>query len=214
MLSCVFIVVNSCILKEFKYDEITLEDDWGMQIVSPLFYGDLEFKDLVHDWKSLIVNPAETVIQLKFSGDSVINFPERLIFEPAAVIDSFNFLIDGDDYISDAAFKYKVTNGSPFPLNLQIRFFDKYFPGSKGPAILPPAFPAANLENGNLAPVTTEYTLPLTSEQLDSFKKGNRVEFVTWFDPANSSFSADTLSAHYPISLSIILTGIVHGYYQ
>ncbi|HKI87652.1 MAG TPA: hypothetical protein VKA38_01410 [Draconibacterium sp.] len=211
----ILLLFQSCILKEFKFNEIKLSNDWEMQLGSPLFYGNLEFKDLVYDWKEPVqINTGEPVVNLQFSSDSVIDFPTRLIYEPSAIIDSFNFLIEGDDYLSQASFKYLVTNGSPFPLYLQLRFFEKHSSAAKSPAILPPAFPAAQLENGSLIPVKTEYTLPLTTSQLESFKRGNRIQFVTWFNKAATGFNPDTLSAHYPVELSIVLSGIVHGYYQ
>jgi hypothetical protein len=214
ILTGTFIILHSCILKEFNFNENKLDTDWDMHMMSPLFYGDMEFKDFVYDWKSPIVaNSFEPTIQLKYAADSSIIFPTKLIFEPATIIDDFNFLIEGDDFLSQAALKYIVTNGSPYPLNLQMRFFEKQSSAAQSPAILPPAFPAAKIENGGITPVKTEYTLPLTADQLESFKMGNRVEFVSWFEEV-PGFNPDTLSAHYPIQLSIVLSGIAHGYYQ
>lgn len=211
---CTVFILQGCILKEFNFNENKLDTDWDFNLLVPLFYGDMEFKDFIYDWKSpIIIQPAEAKVELKFRPDSVIPFPTQTIYEPATIIDAFNFLIEGDNYLSQAALKYTVTNGSPYPFFLQLRFFEKSSSPEQSPAVLPPAFPAAKVENEMLIPVKTEYTLELTPEQLASFKAANRVEFVSWFEEV-PGFNPDTLSAHYPIQLSIVLSGVAHGYYQ
>ena len=208
------LLLQGCILKEFNFKENKLDTNWDLQLLFPLFYGDLEFKDFIYDWKSPItVNPGDSTVVLEYKADSVITIPSQIIFEPATIIDAFNFLIEGDNYLSKAALKYTVTNGSPYPMFLQLRFFDKSSSADQSPAILPPAFPAAKRDNGILIPEKTEYTLELTPEQLTSFKMANRVEFVSWFEKV-PGYNPDTLSAHYPIQLSIVLSGVAHGYYQ
>lgn len=214
ILTGILFLIHSCILKEFNFNENKLDTDWDMQLLIPLFYGDMEFYDFVHDWKSPIqVNGAEPTVELEFAADSSVTFPIQLIYTPATIIDSFNFLVEGDDYLYEVAFKYTVTNGSPFPLNLQMRFFDKYSTSAQSPVILPPAFAAANISDGVISPVTTEYLLQLDPDQLASFKAGNRIEFVSWFDEV-PSYNPESISAHYPIQLSIVLSGVTHGYYQ
>ena len=213
LVSTIFIL-QGCILKEFNFKENKLDTNWDLQLLFPLFYGDLEFKDFIYDWKSPItVNPADPTVELEFKADSVITIPKQIIHEPATIIDGFNFLIEGDNYLSQAALKYTVTNGSPYPMFLQLRFFDKNSSADQSPAILPPAFAAATTANGVLNPKKTEYTLPLTADQLESFKIANRVEFVSWFEEV-PGFNPDTLSAHYPIQLSIVLSGVAHDYYK
>lgn len=210
LMSTVFIL-QGCIIKEFDFKDNKLDTDWNLKLLVPLFHGDLEFKDFIYDWKSpLTITPSEPTVQLEFRTDSVITFPTQMIYEPATIIDAFDFSIKGEDYLSQAALKYTVTNGSPYPLLLQLRFFDSNSSPAQSPAVLPPAFPAAKLENGVLNPEKTEYTLELTSDQLASFKAANRVEFVTWFEQV-PGFNPDTLSAHYPIKLSIVLSGVTHG---
>ena len=200
------LILHSCILKEFNFSENKLESDWDMQLLVPLFYGNLEFKDFVYDWKSpLVINSAEPTVKMEFSADSIISFPVQQIYEPATIIDSFNFLIEGDDYISEIVFNYTVTNESPFPMYLQMRFFEKSSSADQSPEIVAGPFPA----------LTAEYTysLQLTDSQSESFKTGNRIEFVSWFEKESEAIP-DTLSAHYPINLSIVLSGIANAYYQ
>lgn len=211
---CTVLILQGCILKEFNFKENKLDTDWDLNLLIPLFYGDMEFKDFIYDWKSpLTINPPEPAVELEFKPDSVITFPTQKLYEPATIIDAFNFLIEGDNYLSQAALKYTVTNGSPYPFFLQLRFFEKNSSPDQSPAILPPAFPSAKFENEMLIPEKTEYTLELTSDQLASFKIANRIEFVSWFEQV-PGFNPDTLSAHYPINISIVLSGVAHGYYQ
>lgn len=211
ILTGLIFVLSSCITKEFNFGENKMGPDWNMQILFPLFYGDLEFNDFIYNWRyPLVIEPSETTVQLKYSDNSTLAFPLNEIFESAVVIDSFNFLVEGDNYINEAALNYIVTNGSPYPMYLQLRFFEKTSSADLSPAIISPPFPAATLENGVLKPEKYELQLPLTSEQLESLILSNRVQFVSWFADV-PGFSSDTLSAHYPIQLSIILSGIAHG---
>ena len=201
-----FFLLHSCILKEFNFNENKLDTDWDMQLLVPLFYGDLEFKDLIYDWKSPVTyNTSEPTVELAFAPDSSITFPTSVFYEPATIIDAFSFLIEGDDYLSQAGFNYKVTNESHYPLFLQMRFFDKNSTAAQNPKIIAGPFP----------PLTDDYELQvqLNQEQLESFKAGNRIEFVSWFEGV-PGFNPDTISARNPIQLSIVLSGVAHGYYQ
>ena len=211
ILTSAILILHSCIYKEFKFSDNKLDPEWGMHLLFPLFYGDLEFKDFIYDWRlPLPVTTSSPSIQLKYAVDSTLAFPLQEIFSPSVVIDSFNFLIEGEDFLTDAGFKYIVTNGSPYPMFLQMRFFRKLSTPDSSPMILPPAFPGAKVENGVLKATRAEYFLPLTTDQLESFKLANRVEFVSWFEDV-PGFNSDTLSAHYPIQLAIVLSGTAHG---
>lgn len=119
------LLFHSCILDEFKASEITFEDDWRMDIVTPLFFGNMEFKDLIHDWDTISFQGNEPTSVLTFPNDSLVKIPTRLIFEPAVIIKEFSFLVQGNYNFSAIKRKYTVTNGSPFALNFQMRFSDK-----------------------------------------------------------------------------------------
>lgn len=202
----ILFILHSCILKEFNFSENKLDSDWETQLMFPLFYGEMEFKDFIYDWKSPpIINPSDQIVHLEFGSDSIIPFPKQQIFTASTIIDSFNFLVEGEDYINKATFKYIVTNDSPFPMHLRMFFFDKHSSSDQSVEITAGPFPA--FTEGY------ETSLSLDDIQLGDFKAGNRVEFVSWFDDV-PGFNPDTLSAHYPIHLSIVLFGTAHAYYH
>ena len=208
------LIFQSCILKEFKGELVHLKKDWEMEIIVPMFYGEFQFGDLVHDWDTIPENKNEPVTVLKFSPDSFITIPTRMIFEPAVIIDGFNFLIDGDDYVSSADFIYTVNNSAPFALNFGMRFYEKISPEEKGPVILPPSFDKGFCENSTFSSAETEYTIPLSGEQLESFKAANRIEFSSWFEIPDTDQHFDTLTATQPIKISVVFSGKIHGEYQ
>jgi hypothetical protein len=47
----------------------------------------------------------------------------------------------------------------------------------------------------------------LTPEQIDQYNAGNRVRLISWY--TNNGFAKDTLSARYPIEVSIIVLGAI-----
>ena len=202
---------NSCILDEFKVNEIQMKEDLGMEIVSPLFRGNLEFIDLVHDWDTLIFQGAEPTSFLKLHNDSFISIPSRIIFEPATIIDSFSFLIQGNYSLSSVRLEFTVSNGCPFPLNFQMQFFDKTNPFQFGISVLPPPFAPAISEGAGFIPVETIHSVTLSDQQLESFTVGNRVAFTTWFNSSELINTTDTFLANYPVEISILLYGEVQG---
>ncbi len=206
-------ILPSCILNEFRFNDVSLKDDWKMEIISPLFTGNFTFKDLVDDWNTVPDSSGEPSVVIVSVSDTV-TVPLNIIYEPAVIIEGFNFLIEGDEYLSEAALNYTVVNGSPFPLNFQMYFYEKEKPTEKGPAFLPPAFAAGNWDNDSVTPMKTAYSLVLTQEQLESFKSGNRIDFSTWFDSPEPGIPTDTIRADYPVEISIILTGIIHRKYE
>ena len=202
--------LNSCILDEFKFNEIQLKEEWNMDIVSPLFQGDFEFKDLIYDWNSVVFQTGGPNVGLRFSTDSVLIIPSQIIFEPAVIIDNFNFFINGDYNLASVALEYTVSNGCPFPLNFQMRFNNKNS-NIKGPPVLPPSFLAANFDGLKFIPETSKHTISLNNEQLQSFKTSNRIEFSTWFDSSDLINQQDTFLSDYPVEISIVLYGEVEG---
>ncbi len=207
LLAMVF-AFNSCLLDEFKVDGIRMKEDWNMNVVFPLFRGNLEFKDLVDDWDTLVFQDGEQASLLKFSNDSLLTIPSRIIFEPVTVIDSLSFLIDGNYSLSSISLEYTVSNACPFPLNFQMRFFDKINPVQLSPPVLPPPFLSANFNGIDFIPVETTHVVALTNEQVQSFATSNRVEFTTWFNPSDLINTTDTFLANYPVGISIVLYGV------
>lgn len=208
-----FIIVlsaYSCKTDEFKVKDLTLKEDWSLPLISPMLTGKMEFKDLIYDWDDpFTITPGEKLTVLDYPSGTVKQIPTRLIFDPSAVIDSFYFLINGQYEFLRVEFKYIVSNGSPFPLNFQMEFFDRGTPSNLGPAILPPPFNAGNFSGTVPAAVKTEHTVVLNDAQLKSFIDGDRIKITTWYDKTNYIDSRDTLKSNYPIDISVILNGEV-----
>lgn len=200
---------SSCILDEFNADKIRMKEEWDMEIVTPLFRGSFEFKDLVHDWDSVHFQSDEQFIFFKTSENYYLKLPSRIIFEPTTIIDNFSFLINGNYGLSKVYFEYTVSNGCPFPLNFETQFYEKTNPNQPGPPILPPLFIAANSEGGDFIPVETKHLIELTDNQLQSFLTSNRIKFSTWFNSTELINTTDTFLANYPVKLSIIFYGEV-----
>lgn len=215
LLSVFFFVsfLSSCILKEFKFEDVHLKENWDLGIITPLFHADFDFGDLIHDWENIEIREGEKLIYLKSQGQTIA-IPERYIYDPTEIIDTFNFLIDGEDYLTDGEFIYTVSNGSPFPFHFQMNFFDKNKPDKIGPAILPSVFTSGNISDDTIVPGVTESSLKLTIEQLLSFKNSNRIRFTTWFDPPNQFFNTDSIEAEYPIQITIVFKGAVDSDYE
>lgn len=205
--------LNSCIIDEFRFGRMHLKDDWNMELVMPLFYGNLDFKDLIY-LNGIAGSTEGEINYLKVNDDSVLAIPTLLIYEPHAFIDSFNFLIEGDDYLTYVRFDFEVTNGSPLPLRLGLRFFEKHYPDLKGPLILPPAFDAGKFVDGKVIPVSDSHEWIFQEEELTSFKRANRIEFIAWFEPSANIQPGDTLLADYPLEISIRFTGVVEDQYE
>lgn len=184
-----------------------------MEVVTPLFYGNFTFRDLVHDWKDINIQEGEKVVELE-SADKLTKFPLRYVFEPAIIINGFNFLIEGQNYLNHGEFVYTVSNGSPFPLNFQMNFFDKNDLSEIGPDIVPPAFEQGSSQNGAVVPVETVTTLTLTDEQLMSIKNSNRINFTTWFEKPGNALNIDTLPANYPIKITVVFKGVLDREYD
>ncbi len=206
-------LLNSCILDEFKFSEIHLKDEWKMGIVTPMFYGNFTFKDLVDTWDTIDIYNNEKVVKLK-SASQTMEIPLRYVYDPTRIITGFNFLIEGDDYLSAGEFIYTVSNGSPFPLNFQMSFYDKNKPDKIGPEIIPPPFLAGEILNDTVIAKETVFHLNLTADQLLSFKNSNRINFTSWFEQPEQTFNTDTLFADYPIKITVVFKGAFHGEYE
>ncbi len=203
-------VFHSCKTDEFKFGEISIKEDWAIDVVSPLFVGNgMEFRDFVYDWKKKIPNSPAPFTVLEYSNGKYKTIPTQLIFSPSAVIDSFPFYIQGKYSLTAVELVFTVSNGCPFPLNLQMQFFDKENPNNLGPVIWPAPFNAANFGISPVIPETIRHSVMLDSLQLLSFNNSDRMKFMSWYDRNNFINQNDTISANYPIDISIVLVGVV-----
>ncbi len=202
--------MHSCILKEYNIGDNKLDPDWDFELLFPLFHGNMEFIDFIYNKKSPPPVGTGPTVELEYPDGRTWTFPKDELFSPTTVIDSFNFLIEGDDHLTDASFIYTVSNGSPYPLNLRMRFFEKTSSAAGHEIFLPPAFPAGIIVPGGITPTESIDTLPLSPAQLYDFQEANRVEFVAWFDDV-PVYNPSTLLTSYPINLSIVLSGVAHA---
>lgn len=204
---------NSCKTDEFKFDEITIKEDWGINLVMPLFNGKdknanvLEFRDFIHDWKTSVPDLPGSKTVLDYMNSPDVTIPTSLIFDSSAIIDSFHFDVQGIYKISDVTMQFTVRNSCPFPLNLQLQFFNKRNTADLGPPVLPPAFDGADFDKTPFTAVTTVHSIQLDSLQIQSINDGNRVKFSSWFDKTDFINQNDTINAHYPIEVLIVVIG-------
>lgn len=205
-------IFQSCKTDEFKFSEITLKEDFGVKIITPIFSGNdksghkMEFRDFIHDWSKPIGDPSGPQTVLQYSDSTFKTIPTGLIFDPSSIIDSLQFLIQGNYSLKDVELEFKVTNSCPFPLNLQLQFINQ---NVVGPPVLPPAFNGADFNQLPVTPVTTVHSVPLDSLQLQSFTFSKRLRLSSWYNQNNFINQNDTLYAHYPIDVSIVMIGTV-----
>lgn len=206
---------QSCKTDEFKFDEITIKKDFGVRIITPLFtgkdkYGNiLEFRDFIHDWKKPVPDLSGPKTVIDYSNSPDITIPTQLIFDPSVIIDSLQFLIQGNYSLTDIELVFYVNNSCPFPLNLQLQFFNWSNWNSPGSPIVPPPFTEADFSKNPIMPVTTVHTIKLDSLQMQSFTNSKRIKLTSWYNQTNFINQNDTIWAHYPIDVSIVLIGTV-----
>jgi hypothetical protein len=208
---------QSCKTDEFKFNEIKIKEDFEIKIITPLFSGKdkegniLEFRDFIHDWKKPFIDTPGPYTVLRYSNNSYKTIPTRLIFDPSVIIDSLQFLIQGRYNLKEIELVFIVTNSCPFPLNLQLQFINQSNPNKLGPPVLPSAFSEADFTQMPEKPLTSFQSVKLDSLQILSFMNADRVKFTSWFDTNNFINQNDTISAHYPIDVTIVITGLVQG---
>jgi len=209
----IIILFNSCKTDEFKFDEITLKEDWGMNLIMPLFNGKdkngnvLEFRDFIHDWDTPVPHLPGPKIVLDHLNSDDKTIPASIIFDPSVIIDSYHFDVQGIYKLSEITLQFTVSNSCPFPLNLQLECFNKNNTNNPGRPVLPPAFDGANFEQLPLKPLTTTYKIKLDLPQIQSINYGNRVKFTAWFDKTDFINQKDSIYAHYPIEVLIVVIG-------
>lgn len=203
---------QSCKTDEFKFSEITIKEEWAIDVISPLFNGKgMEFRDFVYDWKKQIPNSSGPYTVLDYSNSPDKTIPTDLIFKPSVVIDSFPFYIQGDYQLSKVELVFTVSNNCPFPLNLQMQFFERVNRNILGPAIIAGPFKEADFSEFPVEAVTISQSIILDSLQLESFNNSDRMKFISWFNPTDFINQNDTISAHYPVDITIMLVGVVQG---
>lgn len=205
-------IFQSCKTDEFKLSEITVKEDFGVKIITPIFSGNdksgnrMEFRDFIHDWGNPIGDTSGPQTVLQNSDGTFDTIPTRLIFDPSSIIDNLQFLIQGNYSLKDVELVFKVTNSCPFPLNIQLEFINQNI---VGPPVLPPPFDGADFNKLPVKPVTTVHSVPLDSIQLQSFTYSKRFKLISWYNHNNFIDQNDILSAHYPIDVSIVMIGTV-----
>ena len=212
-----FLFFHSCKTDEFKFSEITIKEDFGIKIITPLFTGKdkqghiMEFRDFIHDWKQSYSNNSGPYTVLQYSNNSFKTIPTSLIFDPSIIIDSLEFLVQGSYTLYNIELVFTVTNSCPFPLNLQLKFLVKNSQNNFISPVSPPSFGEADFAQIPVIPVTTVHTMKLDSLQIENFRNSRNIELTSWFEQHNFINQNDTLSAHYPIDLSIVMIGEVRA---
>lgn len=198
----------SCITDEFRIKDLSVKEDFEITIITPLFSGNLEFRDFIHDWKEPVPDLPGPKVVLDYTDSADVTIPVELIFDKSVVIDSFPFLIQGSYEFSQIDLIFTVENGCPYPLNLEMFFYEKNDGPEDGPAFYPKTFSAADFSQFPVIDVISTDTLELSQSQLTWFKKGKFIRFNAWYN--NNGFQlGDSISAQYPINVSIVLTGKV-----
>jgi hypothetical protein len=216
ILYCILLFLSffaGCKTDEFKFNELTVKEDFRIKLKSPLYTGThkngdiLEFADFIHNWiKPVSADTTQPITVLQYTDREPRIIPTQLIFSPSEIIDSLAFLIDGDYVLDSIELVFNVINSCPFPLNTQIQFVQN---GIAGPPILPPAFEGADFSQNPVQPVNTVHGVLLDSLQAKSLVESKRFKLTAWYDQNNFINENDTLSAHYPIDYSIVLIGQV-----
>lgn len=199
----------SCKVDEFKWNDLGIKEGWSTKIIVPLFYGDMEFRDFITDWNKYEDEYSfnEPLTTLKYKSEYYPLIPTSLIFTPSVIIDSFPLLIQGNYELDSISLEFIVTNSSPYPLNLELVFFNKLDKIITSQPVSPESFDSGIFSESSIESVKTTRQVNFTPEQINSFNNGNRVRFTSWY--TNNGFVKDTLFAHYPIEVSIILTGAI-----
>lgn len=203
-------VFQSCILDEFKFDELSMKDDWGMPVVVPLVKGSFQLEDLLDEGDLQQIPLSEEGVIVRYPDGKTVYLPQSVLFEPKVVLDDFSFLVNGNYRLDDIDFDFMVENGTPLPINIQLRFFSE---GGQtfGPVILPSSFQGTSLKSGVSIPIKSKQRIKLSQEQIKSFQDGNRLELSTWFDAVPDDHMPDTIYTQSSVKLSVVLNAIMKG---
>ncbi|MFW5832081.1 MAG: hypothetical protein ACOCVA_07495 [Prolixibacteraceae bacterium] len=200
---------GSCIMDEYNIDRLNYQDEeWELKVTTPLFTGDLEFRDLINP-EAGDTSPDDKYY-VQFLPDSVETIPARAIHEPRVFLDKFFFLIADEYRLTEGKIRFEVTNGCPLPLNLQLHFYQGSWGRGDEIVFTPSVFAAAQAEGEFLQPATTVHEMALSAETFGLVHQ-NRVGFVSWFDRSESLAQSDTLDANYPVKMKVVLSATVKG---
>jgi len=203
------LLFQSCKTDEFKFDEITVKEDLEIDVILPLFNGKgMEFRDFVFDWKNQIPNSSGPFTVLDYIDLPDKTIPTQLIFEPSLVIDGLDYFLQSSYNFSQIELMFTVNNSCPFPLNLQLQFFVGNNSNNTVQPVTPPAFPGADFTKNPVTPETTVHIIKLDSLQTQNFNNSKLIKLTSWYNQTNFINQNDTLSAHYPIDLTIVLIGV------
>lgn len=195
-------ILNSCIYEEYRINKTHLADDWKMEIITPLFYGNWSLYHLLLEKE--FSGPQDAYLSFITEKDSIYNISESSLREMTSVIDSFNFYIDGDDYLESAAIVIEVENDTKLDFYLQLRFYEKI-------SMVEPDFTihsAPFFSNG-----TSKDSIPLSQEQIEIFKAADRVEFSVSFSIPEKGIS-EPVNTDAEINFSILLIGKLNRKYE
>lgn len=204
-----FMMLFSCKTDEFRFADLEVKEDFGLGVMFPLLNGKMEFSDLAHANSDFQIGDNERITVLSYRNGDYYALPTRLIFQREPIFDSIPILLQGHYDLSYIEMEFKVSNGAPLPLKLEVQFFRKTDPDGSGPPIVPPAFPAAVAQGENFVPQDTILTVRLDEQQRQSFLNCERAKMLSWFEYAAFIDAHDTVWAHYPINISISLKGEV-----
>lgn len=201
------LLFSSCKTDEFKLGELKVKDSFRTNLIIPLFAGELEFRDFIA-WEDA-ENPDtnDSTVILEFPEGVTRKIAAEIIFNQTILVDSFPFAVQGNYELVTIILEFRVNNGTPFPLNLVMRHFEKTEPTQLGPAIQPASFDAGEISGGTIVPVPSVQRDTLNEEQRQSFIESNRIQFTTWFDKTNFINENDTLNSNYPVDISVVLIG-------
>lgn len=199
----------SCKTDEFKFGDIKVKDDFTTDLMTPVFSGNLEFRDFIN-WEKYVGSVVkDTISVLDFQQGSFVQIPRKIVFDQNVIVKDFPFSIQGNYDLTRISLVFKVNNGTAFPLNMKLRFFEKTKPSVFGPPISAGPFDTGEVSRMYVFPVASTDTLLLNEEQRQSFMDGNRIEITTWFNKADYINEYDTLNARYPVDISVVMLGQV-----
>lgn len=203
------IVFASCKTDEFKFGDLKIKDDFTTDLITPVFSGNLEFRDFI-GWEKYVGSVIkDTISVLDFQQGSYVEIPRKIVFDKNIIVKDFPFSIQGNYELTKIFLIFNVNNGTAFPVNMRLRFFEKSKPTILGASIQPDVFDAGEVSRMYVFPVASTDTLLLSEEQRQSFINGNRIQITTWFNKADYINEYDTLNARYPVDISVVMLGQV-----
>ncbi len=188
--------VNSCILDEYKFDEVKFTEDWDANIVVPLLYGSFSFPELIQD--SLQDTPVSScVVVEKDTSVFASYFPVDSIEDQTLAIKKYNLIeLEGQEYFKSATFKVVAHNSLKTDIDITFYLYD--IDSCKV------AF--------NIPADTTNYvdSLVLDDGNLESFREFVYVDFTSRLGKYRKApLVNDTIFLDDQFSFSLIVQGVM-----